>query len=58
MKTLGNLTFSFNYISHDDTIKELNEFKSKKPSQKTNIPIKMVKENVDIISHFLYHNFK
>ena len=55
MKNLGNFTFSFNSISHED--KELNKLKRKKVSQKTDIPIKIVKENVDIISHFLYHNF-
>ena len=54
MKNLGNFTFSFNSISHED--KELNKLKRKKVSQKTDIPIKIVKENVDIISHFL-HNF-
>ena len=58
MKNLGNFTFSFNFISHDDIVKELNKLKTKKASQKTDIPIKIVKENVDIISHFLYHNFK
>ena len=57
MKNLGNSTFSFNFISHDDIVKELNKLKTKKASQKTDIPIKIVKENVDIISHFLYHNF-
>ena len=57
MKNLGNFTFSFNFISHEDIVKELNQLKSKKPSQKTDIPIKIVKENVDVISHFLYHNF-
>ena len=57
MKNLSNITFSFNFISHDDVVKELNKLKSKKASQKTDIPIKIVKENVDIISHFLYHNF-
>ena len=57
MKNLGNFTFSFNFISHDDIVKELNKLKTKKASQKTDIPIKIVKENVDIISHFLYHNF-
>ena len=48
MKNLGNSTFSFNFISHGDIAKELNKLKNKKVSQKT---------NVDIISHFLYHNF-
>ena len=57
MKNLGNFTFSFNFISHEDTVKELNKLKNKKASQKTDIPIKIVKENVDIISHFLYDNF-
>ena len=57
MKNLGSFTFSFNFISHDDIVKELNKFKNKKASQKTNIPIKIVKKKVDIISHFLYHNF-
>ena len=57
MKNLGNFTFSFNFISHDDIVKELNKLKTKKASQKTDIPIKIVKENVDIMSHFLYHNF-
>ena len=57
MKNLGNFTFSFNFISHDDIVKELNKLKTKKASQKTDIPIKIVKENADIISHFLYHNF-
>ena len=31
--------------------------KIKKPSQKSDIPVKIIKENVDIISYFLYHNF-
>ena len=57
MKNLGNFTFSFNFISHDDIGKELNKLKTKKASQKTDIPIKIVKENVEIISHFLYHSF-
>ena len=57
MKNLGNSTFSFNFISDYDIVKELNKLKTKKASQKTDIPIKIVKENVDIISHFLHHNF-
>ena len=57
IKNLGNFTFSFNFISHGHTVKELNKLKSKKASQKTNILIKIVKENVDIKTHFLYHNF-
>ena len=57
MKNLRNFTFSFKFTSHDDIVKELNKLKTKKASQKTDITIKIVKENIDIISHFLYHNF-
>ena len=57
MENLGNSTFSLNFISHDAIVKELDKLKTKKASQKTDIPIKIVKENVDIISHFLHHNF-
>ena len=56
MRNLGNFTFSFNFFSHDDIVKELNKLKSRKGSQKTAIPIKIVKENVDIISQILVHN--
>ena len=57
MKNLGNFTFSFNLISREDIVKKRNKLKAKKASQKTDIPVKIVKENVDIISHFMYHNF-
>ena len=33
MKYLSNFTFSFNFISHGDVVKELNKLKSKKTSQ-------------------------
>ena len=46
MKNLSNITFSFNFISHDDAVKELNKLKSKKASQKSDIPIKIVKEKM------------
>ena len=37
--------------------KEVNNLKIRKASQKTDILVKTIKENVDIISYFLYHNF-
>ena len=45
MKNFVNFSFSFNFISHDDIVKELNNLKNKKASQKIDIPIKS------------YHNF-
>ena len=34
IKKLGNFTFSFKFMSHDDTVKELNKSKARKASQK------------------------
>ena len=58
MKNPGNFSFIFNFISHDNTVKELDKFKNQKASQKTDVPIKIVKDNEDFIYHFLYHNYR
>ena len=55
MKNLSIITFCFNFISHDDTVKVKKQEGFTK--DRYDISIKIVKENVDIISHFLYHNF-
>ena len=56
MEKLGKPTFNFKFTSHEETEKEVNNLKIKKASQKPDIPLKIIKENVDI-SYFLYHNF-
>ena len=56
MEKLGKPTFNFKFTSHEETEKEVNNLKIKKASQKSDIPLKIIKENVDIISYFLYHN--
>ena len=53
MKILGNFTLRFNFILHDDKVKELNRLKNKKTSQKTGIPITIVNENANIITYIL-----
>ena len=57
MEKLGKLIFGFKFTSHEETEKEVNNFQIKKTSQKSNIPLKIIKKNVDIISYFLYRNF-
>ena len=57
MEKLGKPIFNFKFTSHEETEKEVNNFQIKKTSQKSNIPLKIIKENVDIISYFLYRNF-
>ena len=53
---LSSPTFGFDFTSYEETVKEVNNLKSRKVSQKTDIPVKIVKEN-NIVSDFLYHNF-
>ena len=57
MKKLVTPTFNFKFTSHEETEKEVNSLKIKKASQKSDITLKIIRENVDIISYFLYHNF-
>ena len=57
MEKLGNPTFGFDFSSYEETVKEVNNLKIRKVSHKTDIPIRIIKENIDIVSYFLYHNF-
>ena len=57
MEKLGKPTFNFKFTPHEETEKEVNNLKIKKASPKSDIPLKIIKENVNIISYFLYRNF-
>ena len=57
MEKHSSPTFGFNFSSYEETVKKVNNLKSRKVSQKTDIPVKIGKGNVDIVSYFLYHNF-
>ena len=41
MVKLGNPTFCFDFTSHEVTVKEVNNLKSRKVSQKPDIPVKV-----------------
>ena len=41
----------------EETIKEVNNLSIKKASQTLDIPVKIVQENEDLISYFVYNNF-
>ena len=47
IETLANTTFGFDFTSYEETEREVNNLKSRK----------VFKENLDIVSYFLYHNF-
>ena len=52
MEKIGNPTFGFDFTSYEKTVKELNNSKIRKVSQKTDIPARIIKENIVILSYF------
>ena len=57
MEKLGNPSFGFEFISHEEIVNEFSNLKVRKVSQKTDIFVKVIEENIDIVSYFLYHHF-
>ena len=45
----SNPTFGFNFTSYEETVKEVNNLKIRKVSQKTHIPVNIFKENIDTV---------
>ena len=54
---IGCPSFAFEFVSLVETIKEVNNLSIKKGSQTLNIPVKIIEENKDLISCFIYNNF-
>ena len=54
---LDNPNSSFKYASFDQKLKELEKLDPKKTSQLNDSPVKVIKENKDIVAFFIYHNF-
>ena len=57
MMGTSDLSFSFKFIDRKRIFNELQKLKSKKSFQGSDIPVKIIKENIDIISDFTYNNF-
>ena len=49
--------FTFNHITKEDVIKKIKNLDASKASQEDDIPTKMIKENSDIFSNFIYQSF-
>ena len=56
METNSN-RFSFKYEERKKFLTEIQNLNSRKASQQNDIPVKILKENSDICSYALYHNF-
>ena len=53
----NNLSFSFKFTDRKKIFNELQKLKSKKACQISDIPVKIIKENINIITDFIYNNF-
>ena len=52
-KKFGNPAFGFHFTSYEKTVKEVNSLKSITGFQNTAIPVKIVKQDTDILSDLL-----
>ena len=52
-----DLCFSFEFVDKQKISKEINKLDEKKACQEHDIPVKLIKSNKDLFSHFIYHNF-
>ena len=51
-KCVSSFSFSFSQVERDEIIKEINNLKTNKATQSTDIPTKLIKENSDIFGDF------
>ena len=57
MTSMDSPKFSFRFVSLNETLNRVNKLNCKKASQATDIPVKIIKENKDVISFYVFHNF-
>ena len=48
---------SFSFVTKETILNELRKLNPKKACQESDIPVKIIKENLDIVSNFVYNNF-
>ena len=53
----NNLSFSFKFIDRKKMFNELQKLKNKKACQVSDIAVKIIKENIIIMTDFIYSNF-
>ena len=52
-----DLQFSFNFETKNKILAEIHNVDDKKTCQESNITVKICKDNIDIFSEFIFHNF-
>ena len=58
IKKNGNSSarFNFSFVDKEDILKEIKNLKVNKPTQNTDIPTKLIKENLDIFAVLIFEN--
>ena len=52
-----HLQFSFNFETKNKILTEIHNLDNKKACQESDIPVKIIKDNIDTFSEFIFHNF-
>ena len=47
-----NVSFSFSLVTKETSLNKLRKFNPKKTCQESDIPVKIIRENLDIVSNF------
>ena len=53
-----NMPFSFSFVTKETILNELFKLNPKKACQECDILVRIIKENLDIVSNFVCSNFK
>ena len=51
-----NMSFSFSFVTKETILNELRKLNPKKACQESDIPVKIIKENLDIVSNIVCNN--
>ena len=57
MKEKGQPKFSSHFVTLEGTLTDVALLSDKKASQTSDIPVKIIEENRDLIGYFVLHNF-
>ena len=52
-----NMSYSFSFVTKETILNELGKLNPKKAGQENDVPINIIKKNLDIASNFVYNNF-
>ena len=52
-----NMFFSFSFVTKETILNALRKLYPKKACQESDIRVKIIKENLDTVSNFVYNNF-